>query len=450
MFPKPDNKQQNCIIHGDLKTTYEELIHLILCYKNILLDLKHQNIERIGIVSENRKEWIAALYAGLEIGAVVVPIDFTSSEEDLCYILTNCGPQVLFCSSEKKALVYSSSDQAKSTADILVFEEINQKNFLTSYDEFSFSTNETDNTAVIIYTSGTTGGPKGVMIGHRAIASNIQAVSNKIKIYAKNTRTFAFLPFHHIFPLIGCIMAPLQTGGTIILTPSLSSPDMLKTMQEHKVHILIGVPRFYQLIATGIKNKIESSLLTKFMYSFAKLISSRSVSKFIFKAVHNKLGGEIKHIVCGGAALDQDIAKIYYTLGFDLLEGYGMTEAAPMISFTRPNEGIPGSGGKIFPGFKVKIVENEVWAKGPNIMKGYYNNPEATNQAVTSDGWLKTGDLGYLDDKGRLFITGRKKDLIVLSNGKNISPEEIEFKIQGLSPLIKEVGVYPLENQIRA
>ncbi len=204
--------------------------------------------------------------------------------------------------------------------------------------------------------------------------------------------------------------------------------------------MIAGASWLYAMVATGIYSKIEAHFVTRLLYNICNIIGSRTLSRTIFSSVRKKMGGKIKYFVCGGAALDPSVAKIMKTLGLDVLEGYGMTECAPMIAFTRPDDIVPGASGQPVPGCEVEIRNGEVCARGKNVMQGYYNRPEETADVIR-DGWLYTGDLGYIDDKGRVVITGRRKEIIVLSNGKNVNPVDIEQHLESFAAFVKEAAV---------
>jgi long-chain acyl-CoA synthetase len=221
----------------------------------------------------------------------------------------------------------------------------------------------------------------------------------------------------------------------------------LQTLNAGKITLIIGVPKLYEMLAKGIMAKINASAVAKMLYKLASLLEWRSFSKTIFKSVHKKFGGHIIHLVSGGAALPVDIAKIYRALGFYVLEGYGMTECAPMISFTRPGEWRYGNAGRLLPGCEMKIAENgEILVRGNNVMQGYYKKPEDTADIIRN-GWLHTGDTGVLDDYG-VKITGRIKEIMVTSNGKNINPVEIEHELMKNSAFMKEIAVFLHQDQL--
>jgi long-chain acyl-CoA synthetase len=215
----------------------------------------------------------------------------------------------------------------------------------------------------------------------------------------------------------------------------------MKTLAENAVTVFIGVPRLYELIYRGLMAKINKSLLARTFLKLVLATKNRKLGKTLFKKVHQGLGGHLKFMIAGGAALNKEVGTFFYAIGFEILEGFGMTEAAPMITFPRPGKVKIGSTGQALPGMTVEIRDGEIIAKGPNVMKGYYNRPDETAE-ILRDGWLFTGDLGRIDDEGFLYITGRKKEIIVLPNGKNINPVEIEQKLEFYSKAIKESGVF--------
>ncbi|MBO4550365.1 MAG: AMP-binding protein, partial [Bacteroidaceae bacterium] len=212
----------------------------------------------------------------------------------------------------------------------------------------------------------------------------------------------------------------------------------------------IGVPRLWQTLYAGIKKKIDQSVVTRMLFALCSAAKNRTLSRLIFSSVRKKMGGHIDYCVSGGAALDKEIGEGLRTLGLDVLEGYGMTETAPIIAFTRPGDIIPGCSGLPLPGVECKLVNGELCVKGPNLMKGYYNRPEETKAVIDSDGFLHTGDLAQFDSAGRITITGRTKEIIVLSNGKNVQPSEIEFKLEKYDKYVKEAAVVQDGDMLRA
>lgn len=426
--------QNDAIIYKDQKVNYEDLIGNI---HSMADSFKEVSSKKVAIFSENRVEWIYAFYAAWLHKAVVVPVDYMASASDVSYIINDCRPELIFTSRESQKTLNKALKDQNYTPEVRVFEDIKLEKSSSLEIDFPLSP---DDTAVIIYTSGTTGEPKGVELSYTNLEANIRAVSEKVVIYTHERQVLVLLPLHHIFPLAGSMMAPLFVGGTIVMAPSMQSSDMLETMKNNSIAIMIGVPRLYELMYKGLKAKIEASKVAALLFKLVKASGSKKLAHKIFKKVHVGLGGHLQFMVAGGAALNKEVGDFFKTLGFEVLEGFGMTEAAPMITFTRPGKVRIGSPGQILPGLEIEIRDGEVVAKGPNVMKGYYNRPEETAEVI-KDGWLHTGDLGHLDKDGYLYITGRKKEIIVLSNGKNINPVELEHKLENAWNMIKEVAV---------
>jgi len=432
------------IVRRDAGISYKELLRYIHYYATLF---DAQTTDKIAIYSANRPEWLYAFYSAWKNDGIAVPIDFMAPAEEVAYILNDCRPEVIFCSEENTAVLNQALKSVNYEMKLFIFEELNYDVNVFAPDKIEVG--EPQKTAVIIYTSGTTGSPKGVMLSNDNLLANIEAVSENIPIYTDFRTVMALLPFHHIFPLLGTLIIPLYVGATIAFAPSMTSEDIVGTLQQNGVAIILGVPRLYAAIRKGIMDKINASLPARTLFKLARLIGSQQFSRMLFKTVHQKFGGKVEYLVSGGAKLDEDVAKDYKTLGFEILEGFGMTEAAPMISFTRPGKWKIGSAGQALPNLEVAIEDGEIVARGRNIMQGYYNRPDETAE-VLKDGWLYTGDLGYIDKKGYIHITGRSKEIIVLSSGKNINPEEVEKKIAGLSDCIAEVGVFYKNDQLQA
>ncbi len=432
------------VILKDNKVTYQELFQHINQYSQLF---KERNFNKIAIYSENRLEWIYAFYAGWMNGCIVVPVDFGASADDVTFILNDCKPELIFTSQGQKSELEKIIKGLEYTPETMCFGEFSipiPSNVINTIEP-----KNVEDTAVIIYTSGTTGSPKGVMLSYRNLIANVNGVSKEVVIFTPERQVLMLLPMHHIFPLAGSLMAPLTVGGTIVMSPSMQSSDLIETLKNNQVAIMIGVPRFYELLYKGIKSKIDVSFIARTLFKVVKISGSKSLGRKIFGKVHKGFGGNLEFLVSGGAALNKEVGGFFKTLGFEVLEGFGMTEAAPMITFTRPGKVLIGSPGFALPGLQLEIRDGEIVAKGPNIMKGYYNRPEETAE-VLKDGWLYTGDLGRINKKGYLFITGRRKEIIVLSNGKNINPVEIETKLEKSFACIKEVGVYPQNDTLHA
>ena len=440
-----DHKKTALCWHGQ-DIHYEEL----LCKAAEYADLYVQGTKRVLLFAENRPEWIYCFYSAWKNRATVVPVDCFSTVEELTYIAQDCVPEVFFCSREREEVLRQAADLLDYSPQIFVFEDIAEH----AADKSSTSAQALadpplEETALIIYTSGTTGDPKGVMLSYENILANVEAVSIGTPIFSREERVMLLLPLHHIFPLLGSMVAPLSVGATVAICPSLKAEDIVSTLQENKITIIIGVPRLYTMICKGIINKINQKKIARLLFMLAEKAGSKFLSKILFKTVHKKFGGHLKYLVCGGAALEPDTGRNFTTLGFEILEGYGMTEAAPMITFTRPGKVTIGSAGTAMSCTEIDIQDGEIIAAGKNIMQGYFNRPEETAETL-KNGWLYTGDLGHIDEQGRLFITGRKKEIIVLPSGKNINPVLIEQKLEKLTSCINEVGVFVKDDILQA
>ncbi|MCL4484460.1 MAG: AMP-binding protein [Bacteroidetes bacterium] len=437
------NPEKKSIISQQGDYTYRQFLQQIQQYA-LLFETK--GYTKVAIYAENRVEWFFAFYAALQNNCIAIPIDFTASTEDVAYILDDCQPELIFLSEAMKEPFSKVGLKSQHKPEVIIFE-----NHPPVHDQDpSGWTGPEDNetTAVIIYTSGTTGSPKGVMLSYTNLLANMKAVI-EAKIFQVESQVLILLPLHHIFPLLGSMMVTFYCGGTTVVSPSMQSSDLMKTLADNSVTVLIGVPRLYELIYRGLMAKINKSFLARTFLKLVYATKSRKLGKILFKKVHQGLGWHLQFMVAGGAALNKEVGTFFYAIGFDILEGYGMTEAAPMITFPRPGKIKIGSAGQALPNMTVEIREGEIVAKGPNVMQGYYNRPEETAE-VLKDGWLCTGDLGRLDEEGFLYITGRKKEIIVLPNGKNINPVEIEQKLEFYTKAIKEVGVFIYKEMLHA
>jgi long-chain acyl-CoA synthetase len=431
------------LITAQGEITYTQLLKHIQHYANLF---RSKGYQRVAIYAENSPSWIYAFYAALQNDCISVPIDFLASAEDVAYIIDDCQPDLLFISSGMKESLVKVDLKTSHKPEIFVFEEIAADESVP--ESQWLGPEDDDTTAVIIYTSGTTGSPKGVMLSYTNIHQNMNGVV-ECKIFVPERQVMIFFPLHHIFPLVGSLFVSFFVGSTVPIAPSMQSGDLMKTFADNEVGVFLGVPRLYELMYRGIKAKIDKSAIARFLLWIVMKTKNRKLGKTLFKKVHDGFGGHLQYMISGGAALNKEVGAFFYGLGFDIMEGFGMTEAAPMIAFPRPGNIVIGATGQALPGLTVEIRDGEIVAKGPSIMKGYYNRPEETAEVII-DGWLHTGDLGYLDPNGFLYITGRKKEIIVLPNGKNINPVEIEMKLDGFSPAIKEAGVFMHNEMLHA
>ena len=439
------NRDKNAISYKGKDYSYSSFIQHVACYAEAFQQFPSYG--KVIVYAENSFEWICALYAAWRNNGIAIPVDVQCTEHELSHIFTDAQPHIIFTSPERKATVETILAQNNLTIPVLIPEDIDIS-AVDSKELFNISPENREDTALILYTSGTTGSSKGVMLSYKNLFFIVNAVCVDIEIFKPHFNTMVLLPTHHILPLMGSIIAPLFIGQTIYIAENLATENILKTLHEGKISIIIGVPRLYDALAKGVASKINAKFITRIIFKLAGLIQSEKLSKKLFAAVHEKFGGHLTFLVCGGAALPKETGKIFKTLGFEVLEGYGMTETAPLISFTHPGKWTVGYEGYPLKGMEMKFEDGEICVKGDNVMQGYYNRPVETAEVI-KDGWLHTGDLGYLNRYG-LKLTGRKKELIVTSNGKNIDPVELETKFYKLSAYVKEVGIFMHEEILQA
>ena len=419
-------------------------------YKEFILNTKkikqYANIKEFTnnmIYMENRPELLYSFFSIWDSRATCVCIDASSTAEELSYYIDNSEVEKIFTSREQLEKVEEAFTILNKKVEIVIVDDI-------EFDKIKIDENveanlvinspEREDIALILYTSGTTGKPKGVMLTFDNILANVDSL-DVYKMYEETDVTIALLPLHHILPLLGTGVMPLLYSATIVFLDDMSSVALIDAMKKYKVTMLIGVPKLWEVMHKKIMDTINSKGITRFIFKLAKKINSLSFSKKIFKKVSEGFGGHIKFFVSGGSKLNPQVTEDFLTLGIKICEGYGMTETSPIISYTPKNDIVPDSAGRVIKDVEVKIADDsEILVKGRNVMKGYYKNPEATAEIIDKDGWLHTGDLGKLEN-GYLYVTGRKKEMIVLSNGKNINPIEIETKISSMTNLISEIVV---------
>lgn len=440
------------IMAGERNITYTQLLDYINLFSKYTPQGKGN---KTLVFSENREGWIYAFFSIWQNKGVAVPVDASSTVSDVLYILNDCRPQCIWTSKERLNVAREAVQESGLPIQILLIDDYEQavcpaREGKMYIQEDGIFTADNQDMALIIYTSGTTGSPKGVMISYANLYANCHSVTVDVHIFDETRRTLILLPLHHVLPLVGTVIMPILAGGGVAICPTLSGPDIMNTLVSGKIAIFVGVPRLWTTIYLGIKKKIDASPVARTLFKLCEWAKSPKLSRIIFKSVHQKLGGNLIYCVSGGASLDTEVGYGLRTLGITMLEGYGMTETAPIISFTRPGDVIPGCVGKPMSTVKVKIVNGEICVKGPNVMLGYYNRPEETAQVIDKDGYVHTGDLGYLDELGRIHITGRSKEIIVLSNGKNIQPAELEFKLEKYDQYVKEVAVTQDGDMLRA
>ena len=439
------DRNKAAIIYKDREYSYKELLTGIKYYST-LLDIKKDS--KVVVYVENRPEIIQSFFSIWEKQGIAIVLDAGYTPEQLLYVFNDAEPEYIYVTNKnyKNAVaakeIYGKSLEIINIDDIAVPKEFQPDNYELNVDNV-------EDTAVILYTSGTTGNPKGVMLSYKNLLSNVNAIK-AINLVDETDRVLAILPYHHVFPLNINLLMTMYFGTLVVILDELSSEALRHALREYKISVIIGVPRVWEMLHKAIMNKINSSWITKKIFKICQSINSKALSRLVFKKVYNELGGSLRVMASGGAKLDPEVSRDYLTLGLPMIEGYGLTETSPIIAFNKPTNVKAGTVGEIIPDVEVKIAEDgEILVKGANVMKGYYNNPTATKEVIDENGFFHTGDLGKFDGD-HLVIVGRKKEMIVLSNGKNINPADIENEIMKGTDLIKEIAVMEYNNHLMA
>ena len=429
---------------NDKKINYTELVNNVKYFSENVVTAEKDDFGLI--LMENRPEWIYTYFALWDRKAVPIALDSTSNGKEILYVLEDSGPKFIICSDEteknvKEAVsLYDKSQVTIINVDSHSIDE--NKMEIIKKGDFELENPEGDSIATMLYTSGTTGFPKGVMLTFNNLSSELEGLEKK-NLLEPSDQILALLPFHHVLPLTATVLIILKYQASIVFVKKIASKEILEALDKNNVTALVGVPRVFKLFYDGIKQQIDSKFITRTIYKLMTKIKSFKIRRKVFTKVHEKFGGELTFIVSGGAKLDPEIGEFYETLGIYVQEGYGLTETSPVIAVNTRKERKIGTVGKKLDNIEAKIVDEELWVKGPIVMKGYYNKPEKTAEVITEDGWFKTGDLASIDDEGYITIRGRRNSMIVLSNGKNIDPEKLENKvIEKSKRLIKELGVF--------
>ena len=439
------DRKKIAVTYGEQKYSYADVIKYVNYYSEFL-DISKG--DRVALMMENRPESIFSFFSIWAKKGIALSLDAGYTVEQLAFVLNDSKPKYIFVSNKVKEIAEKANEKIGNIVKIIVVDGITlPTNYVAKQEEFENDSDE--DVAIIVYTSGTTGNPKGVMITYENIKANMDGV-RAVDLVNDTDTILGMLPYHHIMPLCFTLILPMYLGVPVILLTEISSASLLKTLQENRVTVILGVPRVWEMLDKAIMTKINQSALARFMFKVASKIDSMSVRKMLFSKVHKQFGGHIRLMVSGGAKIDKNILEDFRTMGFRAIQGYGMTETAPIIAFNVPGRERSDSVGEVIPNVEVKIADDgEVLVKGKNVMKGYYKNEAATKEAFDAEGWFHTGDLGKMDGK-YLIIIGRKKEMIVLPNGKNIDPNDIEAEIMKNTDLIKEIAVTEYNEQLVA
>ncbi|MBN1154936.1 long-chain fatty acid--CoA ligase [candidate division KSB1 bacterium] len=458
--------------------TYDEFKRRVQKFSAGLANLGVKKGDKIALMSENRSEWVITDLGILSLGAVNVPIYPTITPQQIEYILNNAQVKLIVVSRPKlvqkitkiwkntptleKIIVFDFED-SDANENIISYQQMlaDGENYAAKNPNFfdeAVANVKSDDLCGIIYTSGTTGSPKGVMLAHSNIYANVEGGLQTLNINESDT-FLSFLPLCHVFERMAGFYLAIGAGAAIAYAESIDT--VVKNLGEVKPTIMTSVPRLFERIQSGVlKNAEAGSPIKKKIFNWAFDVSDKYMNalfrnklnvflkfryhiatKLVFSKLHQKVGGNLKYFISGGAPLARDVAEFFFKAGILILEGYGLTETSPVIAVNRETDFKFGTVGQVLPNVEVKIASDfEILTRGPAVMKGYYRDPNATKEVIDDEGWLHTGDLGFLDEDGFLHITDRKKNIIVTSGGKNVTPSVLENQLIS-SPYIEQVVI---------
>jgi len=434
---------------------YSEVHEYVKKFSGALLEMGVKKGDRIVILSDNRPEWGVAFFTITAIGAIAVPLDRMLSTGEIANLLAHSGARFAVApASFTKPLLevlgrapaiekILSMEDPKGDGQVIGFEtllELGEKSGRSYYDVEV----EPEDVLSIVYTSGTTGNPKGVMITHANIAFEAWSL-HQVSAYSPDDCLLSLLPMNHLYEFVGGFFGPFACGGTVAFITSLLPSRIIEAFQECGVTRLVGVPLLFTLFYEEVANRVEKlGNMQKFLFFRSmdvarslRLTTGYSPGRVLFKKIHDTFGGKLRQCIVGGAKMDADMIDRMLDAGFPIYVGYGLTETSPVSTFGSADKIPRKSIGKAIPGVELSIKDpspegvGEVLIRGPNVMKGYYRDPERTADAVR-DGWFHTGDQGYLDPEGHLFLTGRLKEMIVTHGGKKLFPEDLERHYAGI------------------
>lgn len=414
-----------------VETSFNELYAGSKCVNSFISEKFCGRTVHAALIGATSSAYLEAYFGTSCSGNVIVPLDAQMKEEDLCDHLRRSDSEILFFDKRFMPMLDAVRRNCPMVKEFVCLqdtdEEICISQIIRDYEPADFENVSSEQLAAILFTSGTTGLSKGVMLLHSNLIDNTMCQDNES---SADDVLLSVLPIHHVYCFTCDILLSLRYGAAVCVNDSMM--HISQNLKFFKPTIMLVVPMIAETIYRKMKAAADSS----------PDIPMKAIADNVF-------GGNLRGLYSGGAYLNPRLAEGYRKLGIPIAQGYGMTECSPRISTAHLDDENINSIGTIVNGCSVRIVDGEIWAKSPSVMKGYYKNPEATAEALTDDGWLKTGDLGYVDNTNHLYITGRKKNLIILSNGENVSPEELENKFSGLEWL-SEILVYAEDGMITA
>lgn len=410
------------------------------------------------ILSESKPEYGASVFASVLSGMTTVPLDIKLTKYELKSILSDCSPRIMMVSLAHLQDALELQKEVPSIQQLIVMDEpchdekIPSIYTLPNNYEAKWRHRSTKSLALIIYTSGTTGAPKGVEITFRNMLAQMDDFKEMVtKIFGAKPggfRLLSILPMNHLFELTVGFSMVLNYGLSVYYTQSLKPKDILGIMQDKNINFMIVVPAFLKLLKSAIEAEVKSTpaltrILFRTLFHISKFIPSYKIRKTLFSKIHKKFGGSFFGCISGGAPLDVSVGEFFERIGIRVYQGYGLSETSPVVSVNVDKRGVIASVGRPLKSYEAKTDPDtdELLLKGPAVMKGYHNRPEMTAEVIDEDGWLHTGDIAKIDKDGHIFITGRIKNMIVLSGGKKVFPEEVESVLEQ-SPMFSEVCVF--------
>ena len=410
--------------------------------------------DRCAILATNDAQWCAVYLGILQHGAVAVPLDTNYSAEQVKTIINDSGAKLLIVSEKLRKTAAGAGSPladlheapAAPVAPVAPVSPVSPVSPASPVSPVSPASPESP--AVILYTSGTTSDPKGVVLTHANLLAERDAAFAVVNVTERDA-VLGVLPLFHSLAQLANLLLPFAVGARVVYLETLNSTDLVKALSSRKITIFACVPQFFYLIHQRVTQQVaRSGLVTRLLFSALLAINFRlrrigiNLGRVFFGKVHDVMGRDMRLLVTGGSKFDPVIGRDLYSLGFTILQAYGLTETSAAASISTPDDAHVDTVGRPLPGVDIRIADGEILIRGPIVMAGYYNRPDAT-AGVIRDGWLYTGDLGRIDENGRITITGRKKEMIVLASGKNIYPEEIEAHYRK-SPFVKEICVMGL------
>ena len=435
----PDNKAFESFAPKHVVFTYSQAREIIRKVANKLYELGVRHGDKVGLTGKNSPEWAMAYFAIAYAGAIIVPVDYSLSDTVITHLLSFADAKVVFCDHEKIDLINMDVPKIALEGD-----GENSIYNMQSSEEHPIEYSTSKELAAIMFTSGTTGTPKGVMLSHENYVSDCYQAQGNMNIYSDDV-FYALLPIHHAYTMLAVFIEAVSVGANIVFGKKLVVKQIFKDLKEGGVTMFLGVPMLFNKVIAGImkglkeKGPIVNGLIRGLMgiSGFLKKHFNWKGGKKMFSFILKKVSlDKIRICISGGGPLPASIFKLYNQLGIDFVQGYGLTETSPIINLNPVFDYIETSVGKVLPGVEEKIVDPDadgnglIYVKGSMVMQGYYKNPEATAEILTEDGWLNTGDIGHLDSRNYLYLTGRQKNIIVTEGGKNVFPEEIEDSFQ--------------------